>query len=93
MRKWLQEYISKLETKPLSKRHRPEVEICISDVQVEYGTNDRFSLRIYTPSEATKSPRPVLVAIHGGGWVLGLTAAEDGKAAPIYPEVQQAYRQ
>jgi acetyl esterase/lipase len=82
MRNWLEEYVSKLETKPLSKRHRPEVEVSISEVGVKYGANDRFSLRIYTPTASSTSPRPVVIVMHGGGWVLGLTVAEDG--IPIF---------
>ena len=73
MRKWLSQYVSKLDIKPMNKWHWPEIEISISDIPVEYGAGDCFSLRIYVPFKEYKAPRPVPIAIHGGGWAIGLS--------------------
>lgn len=90
MRKWQNEFASKLESAPLTKRHRPEADISISEVAVEYGAGESFSLRIYSPSEASKPPRPVLIMLHGGSWVMGLSDSDNGNPNFATCEAQQS---
>lgn len=82
MRKWLAEFVSQLDTLPRTKRRRPEAAISIQDVPMKYNETEEFAIRVYTPTEPSSSPdslRPVVIMIHGGGWMLGVTKADDGK--------------
>lgn len=36
-----------------------------------YGAHERHTLDVYEPTEATTTPRPVLVCVHGGGFIRG----------------------
>lgn len=38
---------------------------------ITYGPEERNTLDIHLPRQAAKTPRPVMLQIHGGGWVLG----------------------
>ncbi|MCK5880342.1 MAG: alpha/beta hydrolase, partial [Sinobacterium sp.] len=38
---------------------------------VVYGPNDRNTLDLYKPKDGAYKPRPVMLQIHGGGWMLG----------------------
>ncbi|MCK5881204.1 MAG: alpha/beta hydrolase fold domain-containing protein [Sinobacterium sp.] len=38
---------------------------------VVYGPNDRNTLDLYKPKGGAYKPRPVILQIHGGGWMLG----------------------
>ncbi|MCB1616280.1 MAG: alpha/beta hydrolase [Pseudomonadales bacterium] len=38
---------------------------------ITYGPNERNTLDIHLPRQASEKPRPVMLQIHGGGWVLG----------------------
>ena len=49
----------------------------VEDLQLD-GQNGSFGVRIYTPPESSESPRPVLVYLHGGGWVIGNLDTHDG---------------
>ncbi|MDB5873217.1 MAG: alpha/beta hydrolase fold family protein, partial [Ramlibacter sp.] len=42
------------------------------------GSEDCLFLNIYRPQAASAAPLPVIVAIHGGGFVLGSSAFQDG---------------
>ncbi len=49
----------------------------VEDLQLD-GLNGSFDVRVYTPPEASGPPRPVLVYLHGGGWVIGNVDSHDG---------------
>ncbi len=40
---------------------------------VVYGPNDRNTLDLYKPKGGAYKPRPVMLQIHGGGWMLGFS--------------------
>lgn len=42
-----------------------------SVTNIKYGPYERNTLDIYKPAKESDSPRPVMLQIHGGGWVLG----------------------
>jgi acetyl esterase len=48
----------------------PEPVDAVDDVQVPDGAGGQQTLRIYTPEAGGAGPRPVIMWIHGGGWVL-----------------------
>jgi acetyl esterase/lipase len=48
----------------------PEPVADVRDVQVPDGAGGEQTLRIYTPEAGGPGPRPVIMWIHGGGWVL-----------------------
>lgn len=48
----------------------PEGVKCYRDIV--YGKNEKWqSLDVYRPKEAEDVPLPVIVSVHGGGWVYG----------------------
>ena len=49
----------------------------VEDRQLE-GRDGSFGVRIYTPPEPSDHPRPMLVYLHGGGWVIGSVDTYDG---------------
>jgi acetyl esterase/lipase len=57
---------------------------------IEYGTGNSRPLRLHlmTPKEASKTPRPVVVWIHGGGWQGG---HRDSGLPRLAPLVQHGY--
>jgi len=42
------------------------------------GPAGNVALRIFTPSEVTEDPLPILVYLRGGGWVVGTLDSDDG---------------
>ncbi len=48
----------------------PEPVASVEDVKVPDGAGGEQTLRIYTPEAGGPGPRPVVMWIHGGGWVL-----------------------
>lgn len=38
---------------------------------ITYGPNERNTLDLYKPTSPSDKPRPVMLQIHGGGWILG----------------------
>ncbi|NRB42028.1 MAG: alpha/beta hydrolase [Pseudomonadales bacterium] len=38
---------------------------------IVYGANDRNTLNVFSPKAASKTLRPVMLQIHGGGWMIG----------------------
>ena len=51
---------------------------------VKYGPADRHLLDVFTPETAASSPRPVLIFIHGGGFVAG---NKRSPGSPFYDNV------
>jgi acetyl esterase/lipase len=51
---------------------------------IKYGTADRNLLDVFMPETATGSPRPVLIFVHGGGFVAGNKRTGD---SPFYDNV------
>ena len=48
----------------------PEPVAQVQDLKVPDGAGGEQTLRVYTPESGGPGPRPVLMWIHGGGWVL-----------------------
>lgn len=55
---------------PLSRSTNPDIEITDKKLGA-------FSLKIFTPKTGSSTPLPVLVFLHGGGWVLSYTGFYD----------------
>ncbi|UGA47612.1 alpha/beta hydrolase [Bradyrhizobium quebecense] len=51
---------------------------------VKYGPADRHLLDIFTPDPAAAAPRPVLIYIHGGGFIAG---SKRNPGSPFYDNV------
>lgn len=51
---------------------------------IRYGVADRHLLDVFVPTTAAASPRPVLVFVHGGGYVAGNKRAGD---SPFYDNI------
>ncbi|KWV60786.1 esterase [Bradyrhizobium macuxiense] len=51
---------------------------------VKYGPADRHLLDVFTPETAASSPRPVLIFIHGGGFVAG---SKRSPGSPFYDNI------
>lgn len=47
----------------------PEPVAAVQDMTIE-GPGGRLGVRVYTPADAGEGPLPVVLWIHGGGWVL-----------------------
>src|SRR5262249_51584032 len=52
---------------------------------IKYGTHERHLLDVFVPETAAASPRPVLVFVHGGGFVGGGRRSPPG--APFYDNI------
>jgi acetyl esterase/lipase len=52
---------------------------------IKYGTHERHLLDVFVPATAAASPRPVLVFVHGGGFVRGDRRSPPG--APFYDNI------
>lgn len=48
----------------------PEPVAAVEDLRIPDGAGGEQTLRVYTPEAGGPGPRPVLMWIHGGGWVL-----------------------
>ncbi|WP_299951439.1 alpha/beta hydrolase fold domain-containing protein [uncultured Modestobacter sp.] len=48
----------------------PEPVGSVQDLRIPDGTGGEQTLRVYTPAEPGVGPLPVLMWVHGGGWVL-----------------------
>ncbi|WP_432577353.1 alpha/beta hydrolase fold domain-containing protein [Kineococcus esterisolvens] len=48
----------------------PEPVGSVEDLRIPDGAGGEQTLRVYTPADAGPGPLPVIVWIHGGGWVL-----------------------
>lgn len=65
---------------PYMKPTRSPIPIQIKEILITYDGDNHFKIRIYDPVdevEATKSPRPVLLTVHGGGWSQGSAESDD----------------
>lgn len=54
---------------------------------ITYGPNERNTLDLYKPISASATPRPVMLQIHGGGWMLGYG---DRQALPLRNKLVEA---
>lgn len=54
----------------------PEPSLSISEFTIPARDSHQIRLRVYRPS-STEAPLPVLVYIHGGGWVTGSLETDD----------------
>jgi acetyl esterase/lipase len=54
---------------------------------IVYGPNDRNTLDIHCPKEPSDTPRPVMLQIHGGGWIIGYG---DRQALPLRNKLVEA---
>jgi len=54
---------------------------------VQYGPNERNTLDIYQPIHTSEQPRPVMLQIHGGGWMIG---HGDRQALPLKNKLVEA---
>ena len=82
MRKWLAEVYLKLRAEPQTTRVRSRTPVAVKDVPITYGFENHFAIRIYDPTPDTGKEgclRPALLMFHGGGWVHGFPAVDDGK--------------
>lgn len=74
-RKWMSTEYPKLPKAIQAERFQPRISSQARDVQVEYGNDQQFSLRVYEPIFNESSPRtpllPALIMVHGGGWIHG----------------------
>jgi acetyl esterase/lipase len=52
---------------------------------VKYGTDERHLLDVFVPDAPAASPRPVLVFVHGGGFIAGGRRSPPG--APFYDNI------
>lgn len=77
--------------KPMPKTPKPtcyarcSTPVKIRDVTVSYGSDDHFNVRVYEPEETatpTQTVLPAILAFHGGGWIHGYSALEDGRIKP-----------
>ncbi|MCZ2807656.1 alpha/beta hydrolase fold domain-containing protein [Modestobacter sp. VKM Ac-2983] len=48
----------------------PEPVGSVQDLKIPDGANGEQTLRVYTPSNAGDGPLPIVMWVHGGGWVL-----------------------
>lgn len=78
-REWLRNVYAKLPHEVPTKRVRPRVDVTITDTSVQYGEGDMFSVRIYDPqADEDSALRPALLMFHGGGWIHGFPAMDEG---------------
>ena len=63
---------------------QPTADFCTVVRDVAYGPDARHRMDIFYPAEAAAEPRPVIVFVHGGGFVRGDKGAPD---APFYNNV------
>ncbi len=63
---------------------RPSPELCAVERDLAYGTDPRHRLDVFHPVGASSAPRPIVVFVHGGGFVRGDKGAPD---APFYNNV------
>jgi acetyl esterase/lipase len=54
---------------------------------IVYGPNDRNTLDLHLPREESSSPRPIMLQIHGGGWMIGYG---DRQALPLRNKLVEA---
>jgi len=55
---------------------------------LKYGTDAKQTLDVVSPASASSSPRPVLLFVHGGGYVRGdKTLDETGKSSHFYDNI------
>jgi acetyl esterase/lipase len=78
------EALDKLQSSPIDK---PDVDI--EDVMVPGGPTGQVSVRIVRPKGAAR-PLPVVLYIHGAGWVFGDTLTHDRLIRVIATETQSA---
>jgi acetyl esterase/lipase len=74
---WSPEIERSMQVPPIESRHfwafkmrHPNVKV-IRDIPYIDDGNPRHKLDIYMPKEVPETPAPVLLQIHGGGWIIG----------------------
>ncbi len=72
----------------------PLPENVILQRDVEYGkAGDRsLKLDLFLPKEPPKTPLPVIVFIHGGGWAGATRATPSGTCRPMWPRATTSAR-
>ncbi len=85
MRQWLKDEFMGIPKAPQIKPTRTPVPILVKDVPITYDGDNHFSIRVYDPANEGKSAlrlRPALIMYHGGGWIHGFPAVDEGKVFP-----------
>ena len=78
-RKWLvDEYMTWPKTVPEIARLRQPVEVQAETIEVTYGNDNCYAVRVYTPVTSSMYLRPALLMFHGGGFIHGFPEVDEG---------------